>query len=124
MRINSNNPAWELSQIVGMVVDKAGRIYVLDATDQNVHVYAPDGKPVQKLGRRGSGPGEFEHASTITMQRDSVWVLDRSSARISAFSIQTGGSRTLVLRAQTKDASQPIGVLASGHLMSVTVTSP
>ncbi|MCB1183427.1 6-bladed beta-propeller [bacterium] len=46
--------------VVGRVLaDDEGRVYVLDMQQIEVQVYDRDGRCVQRLGRRGDGPGEL-----------------------------------------------------------------
>lgn len=45
----------------GIGVDAEGNIYLAD--EQTLKVYRPDGEPWKKIGREGSGPGEFVTAS-------------------------------------------------------------
>jgi len=49
-----------------VLTDKDGNLYVLDAQQTEILVFAPDGRLLRTLGRRGQGPGEFENAQRIT----------------------------------------------------------
>jgi hypothetical protein len=49
--------------ISGVALDRAGRIYVSDLQETHVAVFAPSGKPLATIGRKGAGPGEFEGPS-------------------------------------------------------------
>ncbi len=52
--------AFQIAYPEGIAVDAAGRVYVADR--ENVKVFDPEGRPLAVLGRKGSGPGEFERA--------------------------------------------------------------
>lgn len=56
-------PELQFGQIVGLDVDQAGRIYVLDQQAQEVRVFSPAGEYLRSVGQAGGGPGELS-AST------------------------------------------------------------
>jgi hypothetical protein len=62
-------------------------MYVSDYENGRVIRYAPDGRVLSVIGKKGRGPGELETASTlILLERDTVLaVLDGSERRISLF---------------------------------------
>ena len=61
-------------------------MYVLDGQAQEVRVFAPDGSFVRTLGRRGSGPGEFNGAFGVILHRaDNLWTVDSRNARYQVF---------------------------------------
>ncbi len=45
--------------IVSLVIDDAGNIYILDKKAANIKIFNKDGKFLKIIGRRGEGPGEF-----------------------------------------------------------------
>ena len=49
--------------IAGFLHDEAGNIYLLDGQLSEIQVFAPGGKWLRTIGRRGEGPGEFQNAS-------------------------------------------------------------
>jgi DNA-binding beta-propeller fold protein YncE len=73
----------------GVAVDGNGRLYVVDATGQLVHLYnvgnAADWRPVyvDEFGSQGIGDGQFEYPNGITTDsRDRVYVTDRENNRV------------------------------------------
>ena len=75
-----------------VAVDPDGRrIHVLDTggVESDAHCvwsYAVDGRPLGPLGRRGSGPGEFNLPTDIASGPDgTLWVLDSGNFRVQAF---------------------------------------
>lgn len=76
-----------------------GRIVVLDDGALQIHVFGPDGDHLRSLGRRGSGPGEFESMTTISVVGDSIYVYDRSRARLSVFHASDGFARSVLVSA-------------------------
>src|SRR5690606_12398504 len=74
------------SAVTGLDVDSEGRIYVADWLLPDVVVLGPDGRHVRSIGRRGSGPGEFQRVSSVqVLPGDSVLVFDRGLRRVTVF---------------------------------------
>ncbi|HEU0015948.1 MAG TPA: 6-bladed beta-propeller [Longimicrobium sp.] len=72
--------------IGGLDVDSRGRIFVADLAAPEVTVLAPDGRLERTVGRRGSGPGEFQGISSVqVLPDDSLLVFDRHRERITVF---------------------------------------
>lgn len=81
---------WELNRIRDAEVDRLGQIWALEDTDTKVRVFSSEGKLLYTIGRKGSGPGEFQRFRFIQALGDTVWVLDPSLARLTPYSIVTG----------------------------------
>lgn len=72
--------------VKGLDADSRGNVFVYDRQTQDIRMFAPDGKLVKVIGRKGSGPGEFRDAEGIGFDRtDSLWVRDAANARLSQF---------------------------------------
>ena len=54
----------------GLGWDAAGRVYVLDAQLNQVHVVAPDGAVLETRFREGDGPGEIRNPSDLVVWPD------------------------------------------------------
>jgi len=52
--------------IVGAEFTRDGNIAILDAQKSTVSLFTPDGEFIRRVGRNGSGPGEFQLASGMT----------------------------------------------------------
>lgn len=71
-------------------VDSEGRVYVFDSQARNERVFDRDGSLLHTIGRKGSGPGEFESLRSISVDdKSTVWIYDNSKLGISSFSMQT-----------------------------------
>ena len=82
----TSGPDVILSRVWGIDVDSKGRVYVRDDQTRGVSVLSPDLTYERTLGRRGGGPGEFRHVSTVQiLPDDSVLVYDRNQNRITVF---------------------------------------
>lgn len=62
-----------------------GSIYVLDQMAGEIRRFSADGDPINTIGRRGSGPGEFQRPFRFDFSGDTLQVWDAVEWRISAF---------------------------------------
>lgn len=115
-------PSALLTAIIGLIVDKADRVYVLDWSQKRVHV-VNRGVVEAVLGRAGRGPGEFVTPINLGWHGDSLWVVDASLRRLSWFSprgthLGTGSVREGLPQDLVPMAS-PLanGVLGDGSLL-------
>jgi hypothetical protein len=68
----------EFGRITGVIADGEGNVYVADASAPEVRVFDEQGKFVKRIGRRGSGPGEFVSLQSIGWLGDTLVVMDAS----------------------------------------------
>lgn len=87
--------AYFLTMVSGVVESSTGTIYVLDAAEPAVFMFAPSGRYLGRFARRGQGPGELEVPRILGLHKDSVWVWDMATARISVFSGDSAFARSL-----------------------------
>lgn len=67
----------------GMFLDpKTGRIYVADTLRHQVLVFSVDGSLQRIIGRRGTGPGEFNFPTTVTLAGGKLHVVDAMNFRV------------------------------------------
>jgi len=75
-----------LSRPVWYVVDEREFIYICDIQDLWIKVFDPEGRLVRTIGRKGSGPGEFQSIGEIALVPDArLLVLDWEAHRVSLF---------------------------------------
>jgi hypothetical protein len=74
-----------LTQVGDLAVGSDGKIYVLQPQEQLVRVFGSDGKLQRALGRRGSGPGEFQSPKYLGWRGDTLVVTDPASQRLTGF---------------------------------------
>ena len=55
------------SRISGLGLDTNGYLYVSDAQEDRVDVFALDGRHLATIGRRGQGPGEFRYPTSLAI---------------------------------------------------------
>lgn len=76
--------------ITGMAIDASGHLYVADAQDHHVAVFDAAGRHVATIGRKGRGPGEFQHPASLAIAADgSLWV--RELNRVQRFTPERAG---------------------------------
>jgi hypothetical protein len=64
-------------------VDSQGNIYVLDWGDVDIKVFAPDGRRLRTVGRKGQGPGEFDTPAYFVLSDDDrIFLLSARQNRI------------------------------------------
>jgi hypothetical protein len=71
--------------------DSKGRYWIADyASRTNVVVFGADGSLIKKIGREGSGPGEFRNLVAVTVgPGDTVFALDPANRRVTTISPTT-----------------------------------
>lgn len=80
------------SYILGLEVDPAGRIWVLESRPEEIRVFDAHGAFVRTVGRQGSGPGEFaQPAGMAWTGAGLLMVVDQRNARFVFF--DTSGAR-------------------------------
>jgi hypothetical protein len=72
-----------------IAVDDAGRVFIADMTENTIHAYNPDGSYLQRIGREGQGPGEFQGIRDLKIQNDQIHVLDSQQFKISVFDLDS-----------------------------------
>ena len=71
---------------------EGSRIYVLDARAAEVSIWTPDGTLIQRVGRAGSGPGEFTRPRQLVLLGDRFYVADER--RFTTFALDGEVMRT------------------------------
>jgi outer membrane protein assembly factor BamB len=72
----------------GVEVASDGSIFVLDAGNHRVVVFAAEGGPLVEFGREGQGPGEFQGPEDLALVADTVVVMDGTNSRFSVFRVE------------------------------------
>jgi len=82
LRLGSLTGEDALSYFGSVAVGSDGEIYVPQMSLGSVLVFSSDGRLVRELGRKGSGPGEFEDGPRVVSWIDGeLWVADRFRAQ-------------------------------------------
>ena len=77
----------QLGRPVGVAIDaERQRLFVADAELHQVFALAFDGEEIARIGRRGSGPGEFNFPTNLALDADGrLYVSDSLNFRVQVF---------------------------------------
>jgi hypothetical protein len=105
--------------IAALAVDAQGAIHVFDGRAYELRIFGPDGTFLSKYGRRGSGPGEFQHViGMVITPEPRVWLVDGANARYTV--LHNDEVRTHPRGAGVYNATW-VGGYASGYLHDVVI---
>jgi hypothetical protein len=100
-----------------------GGVFALDRKQFRVFQLSSSGDSVRTFGSKGEGPGEFTRPYTFGVFRDSLWVIEGLSRRVSLFPLRGGGK---VRTSSTTDPVpnkvagrplQPVWLMADGSML-------
>lgn len=81
--IGGGAPDSRLQRPTGMALDRtAGRLYLTDTLRHQVLVFRLDGGLVRVIGKRGTGPGEFNFPTALTLSAGRLYVVDSMNFRV------------------------------------------
>lgn len=87
LRIGSENAGAEyMFTEIRQVVASDSEVFVLPAETPEIRVFDMQGRHRRTIGRRGSGPGEFDAVTAIGLFGDTLWTLDSNLRRVTRFS--------------------------------------
>ena len=72
----------QLRSVRGVAVDEDDNIYVTDSGVHCVYKFNKNGELLERVGNRGSGPGEFYFPRGVAVAGDHVFVCDRNNHRV------------------------------------------
>lgn len=76
------------SDIRTLVVDEAGRIYVLDWKEIHVKVFDQNGTYIRTIGKKGQGPGEFIMPLSVFITHQNELAVNDYRSRLAIFSLE------------------------------------
>jgi hypothetical protein len=74
-----------LSRVGGVAVTSRGDLLVAQPDERHIKVFDRNGRFIRRIGREGSGPGEFRGITAISLHNDRLSVLDIASGRLTEF---------------------------------------
>jgi hypothetical protein len=96
-----------------------GSLVVADGVSREIRIFDRAGGFVGKLGRRGSGPGEFQGTVTTGVSEDSIWAVDVASRRLTFLDPTTGAFRIRSIQGILPSAAV-VGRRADGSFVFAT----
>ncbi len=95
-----------------------GRIVVANGGTQELRVFAPDGRHLSSLGRKGGGPGEFEGLGLVrVVAGDTLVTYDWNLRRLSVFAPDRGFVRSVAIEF-AGGFPGVVGVFGSGTVLA------
>jgi hypothetical protein len=77
---------YAFGQVQSAAVEAGGGFYLYDLNDRQIRRYDRTGKFLNLVGKRGGGPGEYQHASGMAVTGDGLLiVLDPQNSRVTYF---------------------------------------
>lgn len=81
----------------GIAIDAEKRLYVVDAISHTVDVYDLDGKRLVQFGGQGFGPGQFNYANDVAIdRRGKIYVSDRENNQVQVWGWPVAEPPTIV----------------------------
>lgn len=110
---------------IRQVVASDSEVFVLPAATPEIRVFGDDGRHRRTIGRRGSGPGEFDAVTAIGLAGDTLWTLDANLRRVTRFRADGEMLTTDRLETMTPDVGRrgrfyffyPMALLRDGALL-------
>ncbi len=82
MNISGPFNGW-FATVTSIAVDRKGNVFVVDFYNHRVQKFAPDGTFLTAFGKKGTGPGEFQHPLAVTVADDgTIFVTDFDNNRV------------------------------------------
>lgn len=104
-----------------IVMNSKGHVYIADGNNNSVRIFDKEGIYLNSVGRRGRGPGEFLSIDDLSFDnKNSLYVLDRLSRRVTIFSKTLDDYNTYKINADFTDPFALYPLSSGGHLVFAT----
>lgn len=105
-------------RISDVALDALGRIWVADAQEHQVRIFADDGTHVRSVGSKGGGPAEFNGIAGMDWDRDgNLWILDGGNSRFAVYDTAARLIRSIPRTATLSGSPWPGGFDRQGRLI-------
>ena len=77
-----------LTAPMGLALDSAGNVWVLDGADDHVQIFSPDGEHLETWGEHGTGEGQFDlggRGDIVFASNGAFYVTDTANQRVQQF---------------------------------------
>jgi hypothetical protein len=112
----------EFDRVVTPFLMPDGRLVVPLNSASTIRVFSADGKFLNSLGRKGSGPGEFLELHSVWSRGDTIEALDSRLHRITRF-LPNGSVQTVMLRSGMHDLAAVSGPAGADWLVGGVASS-
>ena len=110
----SGNTPQELDRVISPFVLPDGRLVVPLAGSRELRVFSAQGDFLERLGRRGEGPGEFRSLSAAWPRGDTIEALDGALRRVTRFLPDGSVAVIPIMSGFLRDLSSAAGPLGRG----------
>ena len=108
------------SRVLGVVRLSDGSVAVADDVSSEVRIFDGAGNHLRTMGRRGEGPGEFDHIWFMwSVPGDTLWVGDYRPWRYHLYTPAGEHVRTVTMNPLYENRARGGGVLANGTSINV-----
>jgi hypothetical protein len=104
-----------LTRVTDLLLGDGDEVYVAQPEYQQVWVLSEGGRLVRVIGRKGQGPGEFQHPKSLFWKGDSLAVWDRNSFRVSLFTAEGVFLRSFIAGVM----SEEVGLLGGSSIVRI-----
>ena len=94
----------------GVSLDNDNNIYISDFDKNCVCKFKKSGELLKRIGKEGSGPGEFKHPRGIAVTGDRIYVCDSDNSRIQVLTLELKPVNWFELRETTN--GRPVSIAA------------
>ena len=121
----TGGPHGEFLRISGLARLASGVIAVANGATAEIRLFAETGRYLRTLGRRGGGPGEFREISWMGVSGDTIFVADRTGARITRY-LEDGSlvGTVPITAADSVGGFSVVGRLTDGRWLVQTLLNP
>lgn len=110
---------YEFDRVAAIVPLGERGFAVADGGRRDIRVFGWDGELLSSFGQQGDGPGEFQFLTAFAYRGDSIAAYDRRNGRVTLFSVDDGGFRSLTLHTEGgRGAPTMLGVFADGRILA------
>lgn len=114
--IGGADPTEELFQVNGGTVLPDGRIVVVNSGSQEIRIYDGEGRPLERLGGNGDGPGEFRQPALAGVRGDTLIVYDMNLRRVTLLHPDAGVLGDYSVGGEGGGFPVPQGMFADGAI--------
>lgn len=104
------------SETTTLAVDGEGNLFVNDPREWVVKVFSKNGVLVRQIGKKGSGPGEFNEPVAVAIQEKELYVFDTGHKKMIVLDLEGTFQRDVRFPDAIQGVTQPV-ILKSGQVV-------